>query len=158
MISRQIFGIRRVYWETFFANSLASSSSPYPGGFNPWISNVREDGSPHATAATDGGCERTPHTSHFLVDTNLMTRKFVAQAQVWRAQRTFHIISCAIFIRLCCVFDSPRLSLPLLAVHFLSYRLVHLPSLQLLLPRCGGQIPGALPLMRTLAHLPSTTL
>ena len=26
-----------------FANSRASSSSPYPGGFNPWISTVTED-------------------------------------------------------------------------------------------------------------------
>ena len=39
-ISRQIFGIRRVYRETFFANPRASFSSPYPGGFNHWISNV----------------------------------------------------------------------------------------------------------------------
>ena len=44
-------------------------------------------------------------------------------------------------MRTCCVFDSPRLSLPLLAAHFRSYRLFHPPSLQLLLPRCGGQIP-----------------
>ena len=47
---------------------------------------------------------------------------------------------------------------PLLAVHFLSYRLVHLPSLQLLLPGCGGQIPCAFPLMRTLAPLPRSIL
>ena len=33
-----------------FANPTASSSSPYPGGFNPWISNVTEDTSPHATS------------------------------------------------------------------------------------------------------------
>ena len=26
-----------------FVNPTASSSSPYPGGFNPWISNVSED-------------------------------------------------------------------------------------------------------------------
>ena len=32
-----------------FANPPASSSSPYPGGFNPWISNVTEDTSPHVT-------------------------------------------------------------------------------------------------------------
>ena len=44
-------------------------------------------------------------------------------------------------MRSCCVFDSPRLlTFPLLAVYLLSYLLVHLPSLQLLLPRCGGQI------------------
>ena len=33
-----------------FANPPASSSSPYPGGFNPWISNVSEDTSPHVTS------------------------------------------------------------------------------------------------------------
>ena len=45
------------------------------------------------------------------------------KAQVWRAQRTFHIISCVIFMRSCCVFDSPQLlHFPLLAVYLLSYR------------------------------------
>ena len=33
-----------------FVNPLASSSSPYPGGFNPWISNATEDTSPHVTS------------------------------------------------------------------------------------------------------------
>ena len=33
-----------------FANPPASSSSLYPGGFNPWISNVTEDTSPHVTS------------------------------------------------------------------------------------------------------------
>ena len=51
----------------------------------------------------------TFHTSHFLVDSHLTTRTCAAQAQVWRAQRTIHIISCVIFMRSCCVFDSPRL-------------------------------------------------
>ena len=101
----------------------------------------------------------TPHRSHFLVDSHLMTRNCVAQVQVWRAQRTFHIISCVISMRSRCVFDSPRLlHFPLLAVHLLSYLPVFLPGHQLLLPRCGGQIPCALQLMRTLAPLPSTTL
>ena len=102
------------------------------------------------SAATDGSVNSTLHTPHFLVDSHLMTRTCVTQAQVWRAQRTFHIIACVIFMRSCCVFDSPRLFLPLLAVHFLSYRLVHLPCFQLL--------PCAILLMRTLAPLPSTTL
>ena len=48
-------------------------------------------------------------------------------------------------MRSCCVFDSPR-------------HPVFLPGHHLLLPRCGGQIPCALQLMRTLAPLPSTTL
>ena len=33
-----------------FVNPPASSSSPYPGGFDPWISNVTEDTSPHVTS------------------------------------------------------------------------------------------------------------
>ena len=33
-----------------FANPPASSSSPYPGGFNPWISNVTENTSPRVTS------------------------------------------------------------------------------------------------------------
>ena len=32
-----------------FVNPPASSSSPYPGGFNHWSSNVTEDPSPHVT-------------------------------------------------------------------------------------------------------------
>ena len=49
MISRQTYGIRTVYRETFFSNPRASSSSPYPGGFDPWIRNVTEHISPRAT-------------------------------------------------------------------------------------------------------------
>ena len=101
----------------------------------------------------------TPHTSHFFVDSHLMTRTCAAQAQIWRAQRTFHVISCVIFMRSCCVFDSlRRLHSLLFAVCLLSYRLIFPFRLQLLLPRCGGQIPCALLVMRTLAPLPSTTL
>ena len=33
-----------------FVNPPASSSSPCPGGFNPWILNVTEDTSPHVTS------------------------------------------------------------------------------------------------------------
>ena len=62
-------------------------------------------------------------------------------------------------MRSCCVFNYPGLfHFLLLAVHLLSYRPVFPPGHQLLPPRCGGQIPCALPLMRTLAPLPSTTL
>ena len=50
-----------------FANPTASSSSPYPGGFNPWISNVTEDTSPHVTnerqnpdTALDPRCQSGP--------------------------------------------------------------------------------------------------
>ena len=54
--------------------------------------------------------------------------------------------------------DSLRFSLPLLAVPLLSYRPVHPPGLHLIFPWCGGQVPCALSLMRTLAPLPSMTL
>ena len=50
-----------------FANPPASSSSPKPGGFNPWISNVTEDTSPHVTSerqipdtALDPRCQSGP--------------------------------------------------------------------------------------------------
>ena len=33
-----------------FVNPTASSSSPNPGGFNPWIRNATEDTSPHVTS------------------------------------------------------------------------------------------------------------
>ena len=89
----------------------------------------------------------TPHTSHFLVESQWRTW---LKAQIWRTHHIFH--------GSCCVFDSPRLSLPLHAVCLLSHRLVHPLGLQLLLPRCGGQIPCALSLMRTLTLLPRTSL
>ena len=48
-----------------FVNPPASSSSPYPGGFNPWISNVSEHTSPHVTSerqtpALDPRCQSGP--------------------------------------------------------------------------------------------------
>ena len=42
-ISRQTFGIRHGISGNVFVNPPATPSSPYPGGFNPWISNVSED-------------------------------------------------------------------------------------------------------------------
>ena len=60
-------------WDThgfsgnIFGNPTASSSAPYPGGFNPWISNVTEHTSPHATSerqipdtALDPRCQSGP--------------------------------------------------------------------------------------------------
>ena len=41
-----------------FENPPASSSSPYPEGFNPWISNVSEHTSPHVTSG-----RQTPDTT-----------------------------------------------------------------------------------------------
>ena len=45
-MERRNYGIS----ENVFANPAASSSSPYPGGFNLWISDVTEDTSPHVTS------------------------------------------------------------------------------------------------------------
>ena len=53
--------------ENVFVNPPASSSSPYPGGFNPWIPNVTEHISPHVTSerqmpdtALDPRCQSGP--------------------------------------------------------------------------------------------------
>ena len=63
-----------------------------------------------------------------------------------------HHVSCVILLRSCVCSDSLRpLHFPLSAYHLLSYHPVLLPAHQLHLPRCGGQIPCALSLMRTLA-------
>ena len=85
-----------------------------------------------------------------------MTRTCVAQVV---SLACAHRVPCVVSVRPCCVFDSLRLlHFPLSAVHLLSYRPVFPPRHQTHLPRCGGQIPCALPPMRTLALLPSTTL
>ena len=50
-------------------NPPATSSSPYPGGLNPWISNVTENTSPHVTSERqnpdtplDPRCQSGPST------------------------------------------------------------------------------------------------
>ena len=48
-----------------FADPVASSSSRYPGGFDPWISNVSEHTLPHVvsesqTPAQDQRCQSGP--------------------------------------------------------------------------------------------------
>ena len=105
----------------------------------------------YQSAATDGVCEQ--HTSH-VTFSRWVTMTHVAQGS---SLACAHHIPCVILMRSCCVFDSLRLSLPLLADHLLSYHPVLPPAHQLHLPRFG-QIPCALQLMGTLAPLPSTTL
>ena len=57
-----------------FANPTVSSSSPYPGGFNPWIPNVTEFTSPHETSerqvadtALDPRCQSGPSARNSLI-------------------------------------------------------------------------------------------
>ena len=65
-----------------------------------------------------------------------MTRTRVAQVI---SLACAHHISCVIFMRSCCVFDSLRLlHFPVSADHLLSYHLVLPLAHQLHLPRCGG--------------------
>ena len=54
-------------WGNVFVNPPASSSAPYPVGFNPWISIVTEHISPHVTSerqtpdtTLDPGCQSGP--------------------------------------------------------------------------------------------------
>ena len=61
-----------------FVNPPPSSSSPYPGWFNPWISNVTEHTSPHAMSerqtpdtALDPRCQTGPSARNsFMEQTN----------------------------------------------------------------------------------------
>ena len=68
------------FWDTHsfsgnvFVNPPASSSSPYPGGFNPWIPNVMEHISPHATSerqnpdtALDPRCQSGPSARNSFI-------------------------------------------------------------------------------------------
>ena len=79
-----IWNTRRVYRETFFANPPASSSSLFPAGFNPWISNVTEDTSPHVTSerqipdtALNPRFQSGPSAGNFL-------RKLCCGSKKWR--------------------------------------------------------------------------
>ena len=103
------------------------------------------------------GCANsTPHKSHFLMFAHWMPRTRVAQVV---SLACAHHMPCVISMRSCCVFDSLRLlHFSLFAVYLLSHHPVFPLGHQLHLPRCGGQIPCALSLMRTLALLPRTTL
>ena len=101
----------------------------------------------------------TSHRTLDLVNTTLHTSYFVtdSHAHAWlklrvcRAHTTCHPhVFCFDFL--------PLLHFPPSADHLLSYHLVLPPAHQLHLPRCGGQIPCAHSLMRTLAIWPSTTL
>ena len=86
------------------------------------------------------------HTSHFLVQ---------QQAHAW-----LKFESCVCRARIMCLFwfSSTTPLSSFFAHRLLSYHLVLPPAHQLHLPGCGGPIPSALQLMRTLAPLPSTTL
>ena len=98
------------------------------------------------------------HTSHFLVNSNLMTRTCVAQVEslACAAHISHHHMR---HLHALMLFDSLRLlHFPLFAVFFLSCHPVFPPGHHLHLPRCGGQITCALQLMGTLALLPRTTL
>ena len=114
---------------------------------------------PQLLAAGVGSGERRRwcehHTSH-VAFSHWIIRTWVAQVVSWACA---HHIPCIISLRLCCVFDSLRLlHFPLFAVYLLSCCPVFPPGHQLHLPRCGGQSPCAIQLMRTLAPLPRAAL
>ena len=95
-----------------------------------------------------GDVNTTPHTSHFLTELH---------AHAWLKLRVCRAhMMCHPRVFVLTLFDCS--TLPLSADHLLSYHPVHPLAHQLHLPGCGGQIPCALPPMRTLAPLPSTTL
>ena len=68
----------------------ASSSSPYPGGFNPWISNVTEHTSPHVTSerqtpetTLDPRCQSGPSARNsFLPSEGRFSKNYVADQRL----------------------------------------------------------------------------
>ena len=88
-MGRQIFGTRMVYRETFFVNPPASSSSPYPGGFNPWIPNQTEDTLPHVRSerqtpdtALDPRCQSGPSARNsFVPSEGRFSKNYLADQQ-----------------------------------------------------------------------------
>ena len=106
-------------------------------------------------------CEQ--HTSHVTVSrwfTFNDTHMRGSSSSLVCAVHISHHLMCHHHAFMLCVWFSTTslLSSSCCLSSIFSYRPVFLSGHQLLLPRCGGQIPCALPLMRTLAPLPSTTL
>ena len=71
-MGRQVFGIRMVYRESFFANPTASSSALYPQESNLWISHVSEHTSQHVmsesqTPVQDQRCQSGPSARNSVV-------------------------------------------------------------------------------------------
>ena len=71
-IGSQVFGTHMVHRETFFANSTASSSAPYPQELTQWSSNVSEYTSPHVmsecqTPVQDQRCQSGPSTRNSVI-------------------------------------------------------------------------------------------
>ena len=63
-----------------FANPPASSSSPYPGGFNPWISNVTEDTlvlTRRGQPVTCGERQNTRHSLGSEISARTVSRKYI---------------------------------------------------------------------------------
>ena len=98
-------------------------------------------------------CEH--HTSHVVFSHRITCTRM---AQVWVRTHSITSMLHAHCGRCVWLLSLRRLHFPLLPHHLLSYRPVLPSARQLHLPGCGGQIPCALPPMRTLAPLPSTTL
>ena len=107
------------------------------GGSGTITGGAHKNSSKASTSELVKCVNSTPYTSHIF--SHLHAHILVSHRhwlKVWRAQPSS---SCAHVV--CLILrDSPFL------FHSLSYRLFHLPGLQLLLPRCGGQIPCALSL------------
>ena len=81
------------FWDTHgksgnvFVNPTASFSSPYLGGFNPWISNVSQHTSPHVmsesqTPAQDQRCQSGPSARNsFVPSEGRFPKKYGADQQ-----------------------------------------------------------------------------
>ena len=102
-------------------------------------------------------CEHhTSHVTFFSVLHNYLNAHAWLKSCVCRAHIMCHELSPCAHVFVLTLFDYSTF-LSLLTIFCLNHSVLP-PAHQLHLPRCGGQIPCALSLMRTLALLPSTIL
>ena len=147
------FGSQKYSYASSYENSCSKGSSGQGMGKIGENFRVEPDNSDMSASRGAHRVNTTPHTSIFS-QWITCTR----MAQVWVRTRfitsMFHVSSGVSFW----LFSLRRLHFLLFPHDLLSYHLVLPSAHQLHLPGRGGQIPCALPLMRTLAPLPSTTL
>ena len=146
------FGSQIYSYASSFENSSTKGSNGQGMGNIGENFGVEPDNSDMSASRGAHRVNTTPHTSIFHSELHAHAWPNFGSALV-----SSHLCFMCHLVCLsdCSLFDDSTFLFP---HHLLSYHLVLPSAHQLHLPGRGGQIPCALPLMRTLTPLPSTTL